>query len=81
MFPQNELRPALERTGRVVVYVDLWSDKSRNPGVLIAQAVAAGLQKHLLLPGVRVCDLPLEQSAMCNVQRAILRRAAEFGQS
>lgn len=46
-FLQNELRPALERTGRVVVYVDLWSDKSRNPGALIADAVAAELQKHL----------------------------------
>lgn len=46
-FLQNELRPALEKTGRVVVYVDLWSDKSRNPGALIADAVAAELQKHL----------------------------------
>jgi hypothetical protein len=46
-FLQNELRPALERTGRVVVYVDLWSDKSRNPGALIADAVGAELQKHL----------------------------------
>jgi len=46
-FLQNELRPALERTGRVVVYVDLWSDNSRNPGALIADAVAAELQKHL----------------------------------
>lgn len=46
-FLQNELRPALKRTGRVVVYVDLWSDKSRNPGALIADAVAAELQKHL----------------------------------
>ncbi|MFC5510997.1 AAA family ATPase [Massilia jejuensis] len=46
-FLQNELRPALDRTGRVVVYVDLWSDKSRNPGALIADAVAAELQKHL----------------------------------
>lgn len=46
-FLQNELSPALERSGRVVVYVDLWSDKSRNPGALIADAVAAELQKHL----------------------------------
>ena len=46
-FLQNELRPALERSGRVVVYVDLWSDKGRNPGTLISDAVAAELQKHL----------------------------------
>lgn len=46
-FLRNELRPALERTGRVVTYVDLWEDKSRNPGDLIADAIAAELQKHL----------------------------------
>jgi len=46
-FLQNELQPALEKTGRVVVYVDLWSDKNRNPGALIADAVGKELAKHL----------------------------------
>lgn len=46
-FLQNELKPALEKTGRVVVYVDLWTDTSRPPGSLIAEAVARELEKHL----------------------------------
>lgn len=46
-FLQNELQPMLEKTGRVVVYVDLWSDKNRNPGALIADAVGKELGKHL----------------------------------
>ncbi|RLM51916.1 ATP-binding protein, partial [Halobellus sp. Atlit-31R] len=46
-FWRNELRPALEQTGRGVVYADLWEDKSRNPGELIADAIAAELQKNL----------------------------------
>lgn len=31
----------------VVVYVDLWSDKNRNPGDLIASAIGKELGKHL----------------------------------
>lgn len=46
-FLQNELEPALQETGRVVVYVDLWSDKNRNPGALIADAVGKELAKRL----------------------------------
>jgi hypothetical protein len=46
-FLQNELLPALEKVGMVVVYVDLWSDKNRNPGDLIASAIGKELGKHL----------------------------------
>lgn len=46
-FLQNELQPALEQHDKVVVYVDLWSDKKRNPGDLIATAIGAELGKHL----------------------------------
>ncbi|MBC7455374.1 MAG: ATP-binding protein [Massilia sp.] len=46
-FLQNELQPALERHGKVVVYVDLWSDKNRNPGDLIAAGIGRELGKHL----------------------------------
>lgn len=46
-FLMNELRPALEAAGYVVVYVDLWSDMARNPGILIADAIGAELGKHL----------------------------------
>lgn len=46
-FLQLDLRPALEAQGIVVVYVDLWSDQRRDPGSLIADAVARALQSHL----------------------------------
>jgi hypothetical protein len=44
---QGDLRPALEASGIVVVYVDLWADARRDPGILIAEAIARALQPHL----------------------------------
>lgn len=46
-FLQIDLKPELERQGVVVVYVDLWSDQRRDPGVLIADAIGRALQPHL----------------------------------
>lgn len=46
-FLQGDLRPALERVGVVVVYVDLWADTARDPGALIAAAIGRALQPHL----------------------------------
>jgi len=46
-FLQGDLRPALERAGVVVVYVDLWADTARDPGALIAAAIGHALQPHL----------------------------------
>lgn len=46
-FLQGDLRPALQATGVVVVYVDLWADARRDPGVLIAEAIARALEPHL----------------------------------
>lgn len=46
-FLQGDLRPALQATGVVVVYVDLWADARRDPGVLIAEAIARALEPQL----------------------------------
>lgn len=46
-FLQGDLRPALEHAGAVVVYVDLWADVARDPGVLIAAAIGHALQPYL----------------------------------
>jgi len=46
-FFRGDLTPALERAGVVVVYVDLWADATRDPGVLIADAIGRALQPHL----------------------------------
>jgi len=46
-FLRSDLSPALEHAGVVVVYVDLWTDTTRDPGVLIADAIGRTLQSHL----------------------------------
>jgi hypothetical protein len=46
-FLQGDLAPALQAEGVAVVYVDLWADPRRDPGVLIAEAIARALQPHL----------------------------------
>ena len=46
-FLQGDLRPALQAAGVVVVYVDLWADVRRDPGGLIAEAIARALQPQL----------------------------------
>lgn len=46
-FLRGDLCPALDRAGVVVVYVDLWADATRDPGVLIADAIGRALQPHL----------------------------------
>ena len=46
-FLRGDLCPALEKAGVVVVYVDLWAEATRDPGVLIADAIGRALQPHL----------------------------------
>ncbi len=46
-FLKEDLKPALQHEGLVVVYVDLWADQRRDPGELIADAIARALQPHL----------------------------------
>jgi len=46
-FLRNDLIPALEEDGAIVIYVDLWSDTQRSPAKLIQDAVKetlAGLE-------------------------------------
>jgi len=42
-FLQNDLIPALEADGAIVIYVDLWSDTQRSPSSLILSAVKKAL--------------------------------------
>ncbi|MBL0944814.1 MAG: ATP-binding protein [Hydrogenophaga sp.] len=46
-FLQADLKPALERAGVTVAYVDLWADPRRDPGELIADAIARALASRL----------------------------------
>lgn len=46
-FLQGDLTPALQAAGVSVAYVDLWADMRRDPGALIADAIARALKGHL----------------------------------
>jgi hypothetical protein len=46
-FLQADLQPALEAAGAVVVYVDLWADRRRDPGQLISEAIGRALGSKL----------------------------------
>lgn len=46
-FLQGDLKPLLEQQGIVVVYVDLWADLRRDPGILIAESIARALEPQL----------------------------------
>lgn len=75
-FVLADLAPALENLGVLVVYVDLWSDKTTSAGTLIARAVASALddQRNLLSRAAR--KLGLTKVAVHGVEAGIERHPA-----
>lgn len=49
-FLRQDMVPAVELRDWYPIYVDLWSDKSRNPAELIAEIITAELEKFAPLP-------------------------------
>ncbi len=49
-FLRNDLIPALEELGAIVIYVDLWSDTQRSPAALMLGAVRKALTDLESLP-------------------------------
>ncbi|OGB35467.1 MAG: ATPase [Burkholderiales bacterium RIFCSPLOWO2_12_FULL_61_40] len=49
-FLRQDLVPALEAKGALVIYVDLWADRSKSPATLVLDAVRTTLQQ-LQTPG------------------------------
>ncbi|WP_313005321.1 ATP-binding protein [Pseudomonas sp. B21128] len=49
-FAREDLRPALEEAGAIVLYVDLWKDPTTEPGAVIVEAVreAIGRDEKLM---------------------------------
>nr|WP_315597701.1 ATP-binding protein [uncultured Cupriavidus sp.] len=45
-FLREDLRPALEKEGALVLYVDLWEDRNADPGETIVHMVRAALARH-----------------------------------
>ncbi|KMT54691.1 AAA family ATPase [Pseudomonas fildesensis] len=55
-FLRNDLIPALEAAGALVIYVDLWSDTLANPATLVYNAICKTL-KELQMPGSAVLEM------------------------
>lgn len=45
-FIREDLRPALQDTGAIVIYTDLWEDKQADPGKVIISAIRAEVSKY-----------------------------------
>lgn len=45
-FLREDLRPALEAMGALVIYVDLWEDRSADPGDAIVTAIRSALSRR-----------------------------------
>lgn len=52
-FLRQDLIPELESMGALVIYADLWSDRSKSPATLVHEAVLAIL-KQLATPGTQL---------------------------
>ena len=45
-FVREDLRPALQEKGAIVIYADLWADRNVEPGELLAAAIRAEMGRH-----------------------------------
>lgn len=50
-FLKSDLAPALEIAGVTVIYVDLWADTRRDPGLLVAEAIGRQLMENVGVVG------------------------------
>lgn len=63
-FLKQDLLPELERRGFLVMYVDLWEDKSRSPMAVIADQLGLAIQKTLGLVAKVASQTKLESLAV-----------------
>jgi len=54
-FLRQDLMPALESMGALVIYVDLWADRSKSPAALVHEAVRTTLSE-LASPGTKLLE-------------------------
>ncbi|MDT9677711.1 ATP-binding protein [Pseudomonas sp. JV414] len=45
-FAREDLRPALEAAGAIVLYADLWKDLTKDPGVVIVEAIREAVGRN-----------------------------------
>ena len=63
-FLQSDLLPVLQARGVVVVYVDLWADKKRDPASLIADAIGRSIHQHLGIVAKAAKDAGLSEVSL-----------------
>jgi hypothetical protein len=54
VFLRQDLTPELQHRGLVVVYVDLWADRARDPADLLAEAIGQAITKNMGVVGKTV---------------------------
>ena len=62
-FLKQDLIPALETDGAIVIYVDLWSDTSVSPTALLQRAVRAKLSAQEL-PAIALTEFARPEDAV-----------------
>jgi hypothetical protein len=67
-FLKQDLKPALEAAGVLVVYVDLWADKTRSPMALIARALANAIEQSLGTVAKSVKEMGLDSITIAGVK-------------
>jgi hypothetical protein len=45
-FAREDLRPALEKAGAIVLYADLWQDLTKDPGLVIVEAIREAVGRN-----------------------------------
>lgn len=45
-FAREDLRPALEKAGAIVLYADLWQDLTKDPGLVIVEAIREAVSRN-----------------------------------
>lgn len=78
-FLQLDLKPELERRGVCVVYVDFWGDQRRDPGQMIAEAIARSLRPHLGVVSRAAKASAVEKVAIAGVKIDLARLGAIDG--
>ncbi len=72
-FLREDLRPALESAGALVVYADLWENRRADPGQVIVTALRAELAKHKSVISRLVRAAGLEKVSVGGVSFALDR--------
>ena len=77
-FLRTDLTPLLKARGKTVLYVDLWADRSQDPGTLIFDCIRAGLEEHSGAIRKFQKSVPVDRIGILGFSISF-KSAAEFG--